>query len=109
MGSKPKHTGGKSVSMWVCASAEAKRLSALVSSFWLTEQLIRAEESRLRTTAEKHELQLGHFSSLQPETLCEAMAPGPVHSAHLYSFTNVLAEESPHIITNDSPEPRRMG
>lgn len=55
--------------LWVCVSAEAKRLSALVSSFWLTEQLIHAEESLLQTTAEKHELQLGHFSSLQPESL----------------------------------------
>ncbi|KAA8593222.1 hypothetical protein FQN60_009338 [Etheostoma spectabile] len=62
-----------------------------------------------QTTAEKRELQLGHFSSLQPESLCEAMAPGPLHSADLYGFTNLLAEESPHIITNDSPEPRRMG
>lgn len=69
---------------------------------------------QLQTTAEKHKLgSLPLFITAAKtgnlRVFVRGWLRGPCTVANLCSFTNLLAEDSPRIIANDSPELGRMG
>lgn len=115
MGSKPKHTEKKVL-------AEVKHLFHVrvpsetpAEKFLLADRTVNPHRGeQLPTTAQKHQVsslplfitatKTGNLSVFVSRSLY-----GPHTVADLYDFTNLLAEDSLRIITNDRPELGRIG